>query len=464
MADPITDYYGSEPWSAISNKQRDWYVPALLWAYKQRSTYGAMVPVKVDFSAMSTKTMIFSGMWELEPNWNALQERQIWLDTMHPASWQQRITVDHYGGKIAIHRWDPVISYWESTGRNPGALVPLARTLLASAVIDQMEIQIRNTFQKLPMTFFSDGQGGFSGTGFADIAETDVYDPDVALELNLDFDYSEVYNPQVTDLQAVAYTTPGVIYDIKKSGNSSFKSAIEYRSDRRLLSYEVGDYMGVAHVKHPINTLYNHGAITAQAPISAAVNAGDGAPDPNTTKVHGILEVGEKSNTNITHYIQLGSFGTGSISDFEVGDIITIHAVRSAGTTAPYTVQYAPMCTDGFLSNRQIVSIDTDNGRICVDQPIQKELTTDLGGGVYGYVTKGLHVHQSTIVAAPGAVVGGFAVPPGFHTPPTIDDVMAMIRFAWDGYYEYSVFRHNVAAVVYSSGHVSKMGYKGTGA
>lgn len=461
MADPITDYYSVEPWSAITDKERDWYVPLLMDAFFQKSTYASMVPVKVDLTAQETRTMIFSGMWRLEPNWNPLTDRQIWMDTMHPASWQQRITTNHYGGKLAVHELDPLITYWKRNG-GMGGLVPMVNSLLADAMIDQMEIHIRNTFLDAPMRFISDGSGGASGTGFSDIASTDVYVPSILRDLNLAFDYNEVHQ-QGTSLRAVNYCSPGQVYEAED--NADFKGVLEVARARQLLNYEVGEYKGVAHVSNVINTLWNCGTIKFQETITAAVEAGDGAPDPNSEYVDLVKEVGQKAS-GPTRYIQLsGTPETGVLAtDVSVGDVITIHTLRSAGTDTLFDIANGVLPTDGTLSNRRVVAIDTDNNRIQVDKPIQKELTTDLGAGVYGYVTKGLHIHMGVVVAAPGAVVGGFTMPPVIRFPMVIDDTGSMYRVSWHGWYEYALFRPEVVATIFSSGPVAPMGYKSTNA
>jgi hypothetical protein len=264
----------------------------------------------------------------------------------------------------------------------------------------------------------------------------------------------------------VAYASPGQIYSAQS--NDAFISKIKYASEgvQRILRYEMGSYKGLRYLNHPINTLYNAGTITAQAPVSAAITAGDGAPDPTTTTVLGSYEVGQRTGSQ-THYLQLGSFSTGAISDLAVGDIVTIHTRKSAGTAAPYDVAGAPLPTDGTAVNRQIVAIDTGNGRISLDKPIMRDYSTeganDCGAGEYAFVTKGLHIHAAVIAAAPGAVVGGFAQPPMIHFPPAVDDLEALWRMSWDGYYDYSLFRTEAAAVIFSAGYVSKAAHKKLG-
>jgi hypothetical protein len=217
-------------------------------------------------------------------------------------------------------------------------------------------------------------------------------------------------------------------------------------------------YKGLRYVQHPINVLWNCGTIKAQATVSEAISAGDGSPDPASTKVLGAYKVGQTSGP--TRYIQLGTWLEGANTDIDVGDVISIHVERSDGATAPYTVINAPLPTDGTKIDRRVISVDTSNNRITVDRPIQQDFSTDLGSTVYAYVTKGLHIHAAVVIAAPGAVVGGFAQPPKLMFPPTIDDRSAMYRVSWDSVHNYGLFRPETAVVVFSAGYVSRAGYK----
>jgi hypothetical protein len=454
--------YGDEPWSAWDINQRDWYVPELQRAYRQRSNYGQMVPVKVDFTAQRTGTIIWTGLYDLEPAIDSIGLRDIWLESAYTDGWRMQITMQHYGDKIALHKYDPLVTFFTSGGGGAGNLAGLSRQLLGNAIVDTMEVQIRNAFLGLPMRYFAGG-----GTGFSSLSGTDLFDPELAMDVQLNFAYHEVVDPNAPGgLSAVAYASPGQIYSAQS--NSDFISKIKYASEgvQRILRYEMGSYKGLRYLNHPVNTLYNCGPIVAQAPVSSAITAGDGAPDPTTTTVLGTYEVGQRTGDQ-THYIQLGTFNGGSISDLAVGDIISIHTRKSDAATAPYDVLDAPLPTDGTKIERQIVSIDTDNARLTLDKPIMRDYSTaganDCGAGEYAFVTKAVHVHAAVIAAAPGAVVGGFAQPPQIHFPPAVDDLEALWRMSWDGYYDYSRFRTEAAAVIFSAGYVSKAAYKQLG-
>ena len=78
-------------------------------------------------------------------------------------------------------------------------------------------------------------------------------------------------------------------------------------------------------------------------------------------------------------------------------------------------------------------------------------------------MTKARHIHAAIVVGNPGAVVGGFGQIPQIHIPPTIDDVGGMVRFSWDSYHKYGLFRTENAAVIFSAGNVMYGGYKSLG-
>ena len=73
----LDTYYGVEPWSAWDLNKRPWYVPLLQRAYRVRSNFGQMVPIKVDLSAVRTETILWTGIYDLEPSIDAIGLRDI---------------------------------------------------------------------------------------------------------------------------------------------------------------------------------------------------------------------------------------------------------------------------------------------------------------------------------------------------------------------------------------------------
>lgn len=452
MADPITDYYADNPVEVLDKNQRVWYDPDVLLLFKDRSIFGEITTYARNLGDVRATSMVVTQILEPHANYNALAVRQLWLPAMHIDSRSIEITFEHHGGKVAMHEYDELVTYWQTNG-TAGLRVILNR-VLGQNIIDVHDYLARNAllYGALALTGYVLYAG--SATDFNTITSTDTFTPDMASQIQLGMKYREVAGALNRDGRpgaVVCYTTPGVIYDLQE--DPDWVDITKYARPEFLFRYEVGSYKNVRFVETPRCTLYNCGAITAQFPISAAATAGDGAPNPGSTKVDGTYMVGQTS-AGITNYIQLGSAEAGTMGDFAVNDIITIHVSR----TSTYGVTNGVNPFDGMVSNRRIVSIDVGNSRLVLDKPIMIDYATDLGSGVYGYVTKGVHVHASIFVGAPQAVVAGLAAPIRLHTPPAIDDLMSIYRFTWNDRMGYQPYAPENYEVVFSSGSVR---YKG---
>lgn len=444
-------FYSDEPFSIMDKNQRNWYDPVLMDVWRQRSVYRPVITFTKNNGAVTAKTMTVSQVLDPHADTTPLAMRQLWMESMHIDSRSIEITFQHNGLKIAYHKYDDMITYWKKD--NVQGIERIARGALGVAQTDLNDMLARNA---LIGGSFTTGYQLYSGnaTDFGDIATTDLFDPKVGSDIWLGMTMRGVpgaMNPSGAGGTMICFTSPGVIYDIQE--NEGWVSANEYLQKDILLNYEVGTYKNVRYVQTPKAVLFNCGALIAQAPISVAATAGDGAPDPASTKVDGTYLTGQASD-GITHYIQLGTFGEGAITDLSVNDIITLHKSR----TSTYGVTNGVNFQEGTLMNRRIVSIDVDNGRIVLDQPILVDFNTDLGGGVFGYVTKGTHVHSSVFVGGPRGIVAGVAQQPQLYTPPAIDDFMAIHRFSFDQYMGYQPFSPEVFEVVFSAG---SMRYKG---
>lgn len=95
--------YGDNPWEGIVDKTRTVYVPDLLHVFRANSFFRPFVPMQVDLLQSHAQTMVFTSLYELEPNTDPLDLRQMWLDTSHTDSEQKSITMKHYGDKITLH-------------------------------------------------------------------------------------------------------------------------------------------------------------------------------------------------------------------------------------------------------------------------------------------------------------------------------------------------------------------------
>lgn len=468
----INEYY-VEPWSGWNLNLRDWYVPTLISEFKARSYLSQMVPLRVDPSTLGTKKMIWTGIYPLEPTWNAIDDVSWWLSRMYPSGYQIEVTMESFGEGMGLHKYHPLVTFWKAGG-GQGALRQITRTFVVDAMVKQIERQVLNAYLSKPHYVI---QGG--GTGFSNLDNTDTYNITVAADIGLDLEYMEVIPSGGGVPVQACYLSPGQAHAIRRD-DTNWVGLQKYTEAgfQRIMNWEIGAYTGVGRfMRHPINTLYCHGTQTATVRVTAAINPGDGAVDPATSTVDGARLVGQKTAGSVTptRYIQLGSvegkWNVGwdtdlatSMAKFLVGDIVAIGTVQSDGGTPPYDVQYAPLPTDGTLCFRQIMAVDTANGRLTFDKPIQKAYTTEAAGdcdaGEYAIVFKGYHVHVALHVAKPGGVVGAFADPPKVMTPAPFDDRNAQFRVTWDGVYGYALFQPENFFTVFSSGQVSVRGYK----
>lgn len=466
----ITDYY-AEPWSAWDLNLRDWYHPELIISFMQRSYLSQMVPLRVDPAAMGTKKLIWTGLYPLEPNWNSIDNVSWWLEKMVPTGYRVEVEMETYGGGMGLHKYHPLVTFWKRGG-GTNALAQITRDFVADAMVRQIEQQVLNAYLTKPHVYIT---GQASGSGVGDLTANNTYDVTKAHEVGLDFEYMYTTQPGQIPTQ-VAYLSPGQAYAIRKD-STNWITPQQYTEFgiRRVMNWEVGAYVGVGrYLRHPINTLYNFGTLAIHCNVKAAINPGDGAPDPSTTTIDGARRVGQITEGTPTRYIQLGTtagdFDVGwdtdigtTMAKFLVGDIVTIHTVESPGTDSLWNVQYAPLPSDGTICYRQIVSVDTANARLAFDKPIVKNYTIDGQGdcdaGEYAFVSKGLHIHVALHMAKPGGVVGAFADPPKLMFPAPFDDRQAQYRVTWDGVYGYRLFQPENYHVILSAGYVSARTY-----
>ena len=384
------------------------------------------------------------------PDTTALAVRQIWMPASHIDSRQVEVEFSRYGGKVAYNNYDDVVTYWRQN-RQAG-IRGIMRGALGQHMIDVLDLLARNAYLKgaydSGYVLYSGGASDFAGIGTSD---SYLFDLNTGMDIWLGMTLRNVaaaLGPSGVANNIICYTSPSVIYDIQKGGASDeWVSVHQYANQTALLKYEVGTYKNIRFVQSPKLVLWNAGTKTAQGLISNAIHAGDGAADPSTTKVDNVYQVGQTS-AGIVNYIQLGSWATGSVSDIAVNDIITIHSTR----TSTYGVTNGVNPFEGTAHVRRVVGVSASPDRITLDQPIMIDMATDLGAGVYGYITKGRNIHASIFIGGPNGIVSGVAVPPRVHTPPPIDDFEMVQRFSWDAYLGHQSYAPEVFEVVLSAG------------
>ena len=360
--------------------------------------------------------------------------------------------VARYAGKVQMHESENYFQQWRFSSENGGSKDwrPLLRNSLGRNVIRKHEMLSRNVWMRGPKTFWT-----FAGdaTSFNTIDATDKFQIDIIDAWNLRLGYTG--NPVIPGDAAaakVAYIPPGVRYDFLKSLPAADKSETSlwrdvqiYGSQQQILRGEIGTYRGVRFVEVPTDrygmnpaVLYNHGAINKQYAVTQPIRQGDGAPDPESFAVDDIWYVGQK---NVTHWIQLEDFAQG---DFVVGDIVTIHTVK----TNAFGVTGGVNPLDTTKIERRVVDVDYTNNRLSFDRPIMKNFTAGIIGAsvtgavegtYYAFVTKGRHVGFILTLGSRGGVQGRVYKPIKFYEPKPIDDFDSVWRMTWSEIVGYNV-------------------------
>lgn len=441
-------YYSDNPWEVIDKNQRTWYDPDLIALFRQRALFTPTIPFVKNMADVRATKMVMTQLMDPHPDYTALALRQIWMPASHVDSRQIEIEFNRYGGKVAYNTYDDLVTYWRQN--NQAGIRQIMRGALGQHMIDVLDLLARNAYLKGAIdSGYIIYAGG--GSDFDAISTSDVFDISTGMDIWLGMTFRNVaaaLGPAGANNNIICYTTPGVIYDIQKgTGSDEWISVHQYADQGALLRYEVGAYKNIRFVQSPKLVLWNAGAITAQGLIDTAIHAGDGAPDPSSSKVDNVYQVGQ-TTAGITNYISVGSWDTGSVANIEVNDIITIHLTR----TSSYGITNGVNPFEGTSHVRRVVGVSSSPDHIILDQPIMIDMATDLGAGVYGYVTKGRNIHGSIFVGGPQGIVSGVAAPPRLHTPPPVDDFEMVQRFSWDAYIGHQSYAPEVFEVVLSAG------------
>jgi len=449
MADVLSGFldtaYGDTPWEDFDKNQRTVYVPELLEAYRINSLFYGLVTYGVNLAAQRTGKMVFTQVLDPEPNIAELQTRQIWLPQLYMDSRQLEITSAYYGDKVMLHKYDDLITYWQENGT--AGLRRIVSSRLAPHMVQSLDLLARNTFLDKSVLMFAG-----SASDFGSLANTDVFDLSVARAVHLGADYQ----PDPVQNPIVGIASPSAVYTIKDTDAGEFISRLQYTDNRRMLNYEIGEYEGTRFAQHPTVCLWNCGTILQQTTITASVGLGDGAPDPATTKVEKVWMVGQ---SDATHYLTVASS-----AGFEAGDIVTLH-IHKGGDSSTYDtaldsklkVTDGVLFTDPKMVTREIHSVDT--GKLIFTEPVTVDyFQTNLGGGVYGYVTKGRPVHAVVFLKGPRGVVSGVLQPPQTYNPGPIDDTQSIYRFSWDARMKYQQMYPRRFEVYFHAGPVRKLG------
>lgn len=451
--------YVDHPWESLPFGQHEEYDPLLANAYVRRSVYSQFINMVVDLGSMNAQSLTTTDLIPPRHSTGAIDNRTLWLNSNRFDSLQRDIAYQTYGGKLAFHEWDQ-LSFWLRQGS--AGLNRIVDRHMAPMIVDTLDLLAFYSFLRHPRPYYEGGRADFSEITSGDTMSTgSIKDLQLGLEMrqkpwvNLPVDQPRPNN-------IICITSPGVVFDLKgeSSGTTTataYTEIIQNAEPSRLLQNADGNYLGVTFIKTNLAVLWNCGIVEARANITATVQAGDGAPDPTTTKVYDTYRMGQRNVAGQKHYVQVNN-----VTGFDVGDYVTIHT----GTRTDYGIDSAQVgidhdgvdWTDPQLHNEVIIDIDVGNSRLIFAKPLQEDFKTDLGAGVYGYVTKAQDIHTAVFLNDTDGILSASFQPPRVMRPPVVDDMMAMNRVTWKARMGYNLWQPESFEVWFGSGSSRRFG------
>jgi hypothetical protein len=435
--------YGQNPWVGIDRNQIPYYVPELAMQWRRHNVYGGFTQFAVLKLQNNSTEMRFTELYDLEYDKAPIDNHALWLNAQYFDSQLHVVNTASYGGKVALHKHDPRVTYWQASN---GDIRQIAREALGISMTQQIDEMTRDAYLNAPIFMIaghsSDTLSASGYPNFSLITSSNTFDPDIAASIWLLMD--DMMVPGAADPTGLGgrtifcITSHGVYHDLITDDTTDFRKNLVTLQDRRLLmNYEMGTFLNVRYIKTPMNVLWNCGTITAQTTLTANVAIGSGAVanlwgytiGQETLRTHSAGGQGQR-------YISVAS-----ASNLAVGDYITISKTRTSDFGVSNGVDYR----EATLTTRRIVSIDGTN--IGLNKPI---LRCEYETG--NWVTKAQHIHATVFIGGPLGVVWAVTQSPAVYTPPVVDDRMAQWRCTWDMTSKPNTFKPEMFYVVYSAG------------
>lgn len=419
--------------SSIPNWQRTYYEGLLMETLRTKSIMVPYTTVKEDFTAKRTGIINFTEVYDTEPNWNTITEKDLWLSGAHLDSRSQTIQLEVHGDTLKFSDYSEITTYI-----NNGDIRGLVREKIGQNLVDTLDILARNAFLAHPYPVYAGG----TAADRASIKSTDLFDPNLAELARTHLEEHEIPGVVTVDdnpQSIVCVTTPRVIHDIRTAAGSDWLELQQYAGGARKFNGEVGTWNGVRFVRTNRLVLRNYGDVVQQSTLAAATMKGQGA----AATVDTIYSVGR--DPNATRYITVEANTDGSTGlAFKVGEYITIHSAKPGGIDL--ASGSAPSESDGTQETRRIVAVSgAGNVNLALDKPLMKEHAEG------DYVTKGITLHASLFMGGP-SVVFGIAERPTPIIPPKFDDLMMINRIGWRGMFKFQPFRPEYIEVHLTAG------------
>lgn len=441
---PLEDFYNQNPVAVVDQNQWDDKVPEVMMNFQRGpSIFTPLIDWTDRSSITGAASSQFTDLLEGDVDNDEIGFADNYIEQPNGLdSRMRKIAVARYGDKVQAHKSSSYFNQWKMSGGRDWT--GLLRGILGNNVRRKMEILSRNAFLRGPRSFWTYAGGA---TDFATLnpASTFGLDQINGWNLRIGSTGSPVIPGDAANAKLVI-VAPGSMYDFQESlAGASNNEASMWRDSQiyntPALKYEVGSYKNVRFVTNPSDNygmnssvLYNAGKISKQVTVTSAIDVGDGSPDPTTEAVDDVWYTGQK---DVTHYIQCSAF---TAAEFKVNDVVSIHTVR----TSTFGVTNGVDFRSGKTIVRRIVKVDDTNNRLSFDRPIMKKYATDLGSGVYAYVTKAMHVGFNLVLGSRGGILGSVNKAVEFYEPRPVDDFNSVFRFTWDANLGFNVWEPNL--------------------
>lgn len=407
-------------WSSTNASwQRDYYSLLLLETLRTKSILVPYCAVKRDYAGANSGTIIYSEVYDTEPDWSPLTESDIWLRGAHLDSRSVKIDLEIHGDVLKFSDYSEIVQYI-----NKGDIRGLVREKVGQNQNEYLDILARNAYASHPHKIYAE-----DATSRATLAEGDLFELSMLDTMRVHLEENDV--PGVTPVSdndiatLVVGVTPRVVKDIRTAVGTNWHAAQEYAGSVRLFNGEIGMWNGMRFVRTNRLRLRNAGAVEHQTALAGATVPGQGA----AATVDTVYTVGQAAATK---YISVDS-STG----FEVGQYITIHN---------HDLGAVVLESDGSQETRRIVAVDSGGAnRIALNKPLLKSHAED------DYVTHAVDVHMTLTLGGP-AVVYGIGEDPHLIQPPVIDDLQILQRIGWRGFLKMQMFRPEFFEVAESAG------------
>ena len=411
--------------STLPSWQRNYYSMLLQETLRTKSILVPYTAYKEDFAAANSGVVVFTEVFDTDPNFNALTESGIWLSGGALDSRTVSISLEIHGDILKFSDYNEIVQYV-----NKGDMRGLVCEKIGQNQVDYLDLLARNAFLSHPnKNALINGTLTPAGARTS-ITSADLFDPDLCETIRVHLEEHEV--PGVSAVgdgdgqDIVCVTTPRVIKDIRTAASSKWLEVQEYAGAQRKFNSEVGMWNGIRFIKTNRLRLLNYGTIEHQTTLNGATVTGQGA----RSTVDTVYTVGQ---SGATQYVTLTT-----VTGFEVGKYITIHDVtKNGGAGNP------PIETDGTQETRRIVYVSGSN--VYFDKPLLKpHANGDL-------ITIGMPIHSSIFMGGPG-VVYAVGERPNVIQPPKYDDLMMVNRYGWRGFLKFQLFRPEFYEVVETTG------------